>query len=178
MATTRAAVLLRGVNVGRAKRIAMSDFSALLTDLGATEVRTILNSGNAVVTSTRQPDDLAAAVAGSIEDRLGFTCDVVVRTRAAIEAVVSLDPLGTIATDPSRYLVSFLGSSPAASAVDALTGLDLAPDAWVLEGRELYVWVPEGVIASPVGKHLGRGILGVTWTARNWTTVTRLRDLL
>jgi uncharacterized protein (DUF1697 family) len=178
VAATRVAVLLRGVNVGRAKRIAMSDFAALLTDLGLTDVRTLLNSGNAVGTWSGTVGSLAAGVGAAIESRLGFTCDVVVRTKAQIEAVVATDPLGTVATNPSWYLVTFLGSAPAASDVARLAALDLSPDQWVLEGNELYVWMPTAVNESPVGKQLAKGVLGVTWTGRNWSTVTKLRDLL
>ena len=178
MAATRVAVLLRGVNVGRAKRIAMTDLAELLAEIGMSDVRTLLNSGNAVGTWTGQVEPLAERVGAAIEERLGFTCDVVVRTKAQIEAVVAADPLGTVATNPSWYLVTFLGSSPDATAVARLAAMDLAPDRWVLDGDELYVWMPDAVNASPVGKQLAKGVLGVTWTGRNWTTVTKLRDLL
>lgn len=178
MATTRVAVLLRGVNVGRAKRIAMCDFSALLTDLGMTDVTTLLNSGNAVGSWSGPIPPLGRKVGAAIEARLGFSCDVIVRTRAQMDAVIATDPLGAVATNPSWYLVTFLGSAPTADAVARLAVMDLAPDQWVLEGQELYIWMPRAVNASPVGKQLAKGVLGVPWTGRNWTTVTKLRDLL
>ena len=96
----RVAVLLRGVNVGRAKRIAMSDFAALLRDLGVTDVRTLLNSGNAVGTTSLTAARLAAAVEEALEERVGFTCDVVARTKEEIAAALAHDPLGEVATDP------------------------------------------------------------------------------
>ncbi len=172
--STRVVVLLRGVNVGRAKRIAMSDFAAILTGLGLRDVRTLLNSGNAVGTTTLAPAALPATVTEAIEARLGFRCDVVVRTRAEIEAVVAHDPLAGVATDPSRYLVMFLGAPPAETAIDALRAVDVAPEQWVIEGRELYAWMPMGVNESLVSKHLARGVLGVTWTGRNVATVSRV----
>ena len=175
MATpARVVVLLRGVNVGRAKRIAMSDFASILTGLGLRDVRTLLNSGNAVGTTGRAPESLSAAVTASIEERLGFRCDVVVRTRAEIEAVVAHDPLAAVATDPSRYLVVFLGAQPAPTAIDALRAVDVEPEQWVIEGRELYAWLPTGVAESLVAKHLAKGVLGVTWTGRNVATVSRV----
>ncbi len=174
----RVAVLLRGVNVGRAKRIAMSDFAALLGDLGVTDVRTLLNSGNAVGTSDLAPTRLAPAVGSAIEERLGFTCDVVVRTREEVAAVVAHDPLAKVATDPSRYLVVFLSASPTEAAVATLSALDLAPEEWVLEGRELYLWMPAGVAESAMSKHLAKGVLGVTWTGRNVATVRKILDAM
>jgi uncharacterized protein (DUF1697 family) len=175
---TRVAVLLRGVNVGRAKRIAMTDLAALLTDLGMTDVRTLLNSGNAVGTWPGTTNGLAAKVGAAIQSHVGFTCDVVVRTRAQLDAVVAADPLGAVVTNPSWYLVMFLGSTPPAAEVERLASMDLSPDQWVLDGDELYVWMPAGVNESPVGKQLAKGVLGVTWTGRNWSTVTKLRELL
>jgi uncharacterized protein (DUF1697 family) len=176
--SSRVVVLLRGVNVGRAKRIAMADFTALLTGLGLTEVRTLLNSGNAVGAATLAPDPLARAVEAAIEQRLGFTCDVVVRTRAEVAAAVARDPLAAVATDPSRYLVVFLGAAPADAAVAKLRALDLAPEEWVLEDRELYLWMPAGVADSVVSKHLAKGVLGVTWTGRNVATVQKILDAM
>lgn len=174
MVDTRVAVLLRGVNVGRAKRIAMADLAALLTDLGVDRVRTLLNSGNAVGTTGLGPDTLAGAVAASIQERLGFSCDVVVRTQAELEAVARLDPLAGVATDPSRYLVTFLSATPDPEAVRRLHGLDVGAERWELAGRELYAWLPEGVTDSALVAHLARGGLGVTWTSRNRTTVSRV----
>ena len=170
----RVVVLLRGVNVGRAKRIAMSDFAAILTDLGATDVRTLLNSGNAVCTTGLSAARRGPAVGSAIEERLGFRCDVVVRTRAQVESVVALDPLGEVARDPSRYLVVFLASTPSHDALARLRAVDAAPEQWVHDGDELYLWMPAGVAESVVSQHLAKGVLGVTWTGRNVATVRKI----
>ena len=59
--------LLRGINVGKAKRIAMADLRALLEDLGHTDVVTLLNSGNVVFRSGRKiPAKIAAEIAAAI----------------------------------------------------------------------------------------------------------------
>jgi uncharacterized protein (DUF1697 family) len=178
VASSRVAVLLRGVNVGRAKRIAMSDFADLLTEVGVRDVRTLLNSGNAVGTWGSTTAALEQAVAGAMPERVGFSCDVVVRTREQVAAALDADPWGERATNPSWYLVVFLGSTPTAEAVARLAALDVAPDEWELVGHELHVWMPDAVNASPVGKHLAKGVLGVTWTGRNVTTVRKLLDLM
>ena len=174
----RVVVLLRGVNVGRAKRIAMAELAAILSGLGATDVRTLLNSGNAVCTTSLAPAKLAPALEAAIERRLGFGCDVVVRTREQVAAVVAHDPLADVATDPSRYLVVFLGATPSAEALARLREVDAAPEQWVHEGDELYLWMPAGVADSVVSKHLARGVLGVTWTGRNVATVRKILDAM
>lgn len=176
--TRRHAVFLRGINVGRAKRIAMADLAELVRAAGATEVRTLLNSGNVVCTWGSTPVRLAAAVHDGISDRLGLDVAVVARTAPEIDTVLARDPLHDVATDPSRYLVAFLDAAPGAASVAALRGLDLGDDRWVLEGRELYAWMPAGVAEGALSQQLAKGVLGVTWTARNWATVTKVRDLL
>jgi uncharacterized protein (DUF1697 family) len=178
MTVSRIALLLRGINVGRAKRIAMTDLAAMVGHLGGTEVRTLLNSGNVVCSSRTTPAALAAELTGVIEQRLGFHVDVVARTRAEIASVIAHDPLADIASDPSRHLVVFLDRAPGAADRDRLDALDLGGDRWVLEGRELYTWLPAGVAESPLVTQLAKGVLGVTWTGRNWTTVTKLHALL
>ena len=50
----------------------------------------------------------------------------------------------------------------------------MSSERFVAIGRELYAWHPEGVARSKLWAALaGRG-LGVTATARNWSTVTTL----
>jgi len=177
-AATRVVVLLRGVNVGRAKRIAMSDFTSILGGLGATDVRTLLNSGNAVCTTTMAPARLGAAVGEAIGERLGFGCDVVVRTQHQVAAVVAHDPLAAVATDPSRYLVVFLAAAPPPASVARLRAIDVRPEEWAVQGDELYLWMPAGVAASVVSQHLAKGLLEVTWTGRNMATVRKILDAM
>jgi uncharacterized protein (DUF1697 family) len=172
------AVLLRGVNVGRAKRISSAQLAAIVEATGASDVRTLLNSGNAVCTSARTPVSLAAAVSAGVEETLGFSAATLVRTRAELDAVLALDPLKREASDPSRYLVMFLESAPSAQQVATLETVDVGDERWLVEGRELYAWLPEGTAESILFKQLAKNALGVVGTARNWSTVTKLRDLL
>ena len=48
----RYVALVRGINVGRAKRVAMADLRSVVAGLGYTDVRTLLNSGSGSVTTT------------------------------------------------------------------------------------------------------------------------------
>jgi uncharacterized protein (DUF1697 family) len=166
------------VNVGKGNRIAMSDFTAVLATTGATDVRTLLNSGNAVCTSRRSAASLESAVAQALMKQLGLDVPVVTRTSEEIDAVVALDPLADVADEPSRYLVVFLDREPGAEAIDALRAVDAGEEVWHVHGRELYLWLPSGVADSAVNKQLMRGALGVTWTARNWSTVLKLQAAL
>ncbi|MGD9955779.1 MAG: DUF1697 domain-containing protein [Candidatus Nanopelagicales bacterium] len=174
----RTAVFLRGINVGTGNRIAMKDLARIVESVGATEVRTLLNSGNVVCTSPVAPATLAASVAAALREQAGLGVDVVARSAAEIDAVLALDPLGAIADNPSRYLVTFLEKEPGADAVAALEAADTGRDVWELHGRELYFWLPDGVADSAVQKLLMKKVLGVTWTGRNWATVQKVQAAL
>jgi uncharacterized protein (DUF1697 family) len=179
MPAQRFVALLRGVNVGRGKRIAMTDLRELLIGRGYGEVKTYLQSGNAVFNS--EPDADAAELATTIEQalarQLGLDTTVIVRNAAELTAVVAANPLREIASDPARYLVGFLAADPEPDGLRALEALDVAPDVVRALGRELYLWCPAGVLASPFSKIAWQKQLGVAVTTRNWNTVTQLAAL-
>lgn len=173
----RQIVLLRGINIGSRNRIAMPALRDALEEAGFGDVKTYVQSGNVVLTSRAAPATVARKVERVITDRFGLDVDVVVRTRDEIAEVVRRNPLGKVAKDPKRYQVSFLDRKPNAKVVDNLAALAVGSEQLVADGRELYAWHPDGVARSKLWAALaGRG-LGVTATARNWTTVTKLLEL-
>ncbi len=112
--------LLRGINVGRAKRIAMADLRAVVAELGHTNVRTLLNSGNVVFDSARRGiPTIAASIRDAIAEKTGVTCEVVVVSAADLDVIVSENSLGPVVTNPSRYLVAFPSAASALSKASA-----------------------------------------------------------
>lgn len=173
----RQIALLRGINIRQNRRIGMADLRALLTGAGYGDVRTLLQSGNVVLDSDTPPDRLGSELERHIAAGLGVEVDVIVRTRDELADVVARDPLGAVATDPSRYHVSFLSAEPHPDVVRELSAADVAPEQFVFSGREIYVWRPNGMQRSPSAQLLADRRLGVTATVRNWNTVTRLLAL-
>jgi uncharacterized protein (DUF1697 family) len=167
--------LLRGINVGRARQVDMPRLREALTARGHGEVRTHLRSGNVVLDSSLPEADLAADVSAAVEAEFGFDVPVVVRTGAEVAAVVAGDPFATVATDPARYLVTFLPESPVPALVDALPPADSGE--YLVRGRELYLWLPDGIAGTPLATWKWDRLLGVPGTARNWNTVRRLAEL-
>ena len=174
-ASTRYVALLRGINVGKARQVAMPRLAELLTSAGHGDVRTHRRSGNVLLTSALGEQELAAALAGAIEAEFGFAVPVVLRTGADLAAVVEHDPLGGSATDPSRYSVTFLPTAPDPTRVAALP----PPEAgqYAVHGRELYLWLPDGMARSPMATWPWDRLLGVAGTNRNWNTVRKLAEL-
>ena len=175
---TRIAVLLRGVNVGKAKRISSAELRAVVEASGLTDVSTLLNSGNAVGTSSLKPASIAAEVSAEIERQCSFTCDIVVRTEAEVKRALTQDLLRDVATDPSRHLLVFLGTQPTESAVQELEAIDVTPEVFAFDGADLHAWMPEGVAESRLQKALTKGVLRVAWTGRNWSTLQRIADAM
>ncbi len=167
--------LLRGINVGRHKRIAMARLRELLTALGYADVRTLLQSGNAVFTSTRRSADaVAAEIENAIMDELRMDVAVLVRTAAQFIAAVDANPLAAQDRDPSRLLVLFLSGVPKTSAIPAPG--DVAPEEWHVGSREIYLWCPAGILESALVPLFDDSQLGVRVTARNWRTVRRISE--
>jgi uncharacterized protein (DUF1697 family) len=170
-------LLLRGVNVGSHNRLAMPKLREALTNAGYGDVRTYLQSGNVVVSSRHEPADVAREVTQLIADHFGLDIAVVARTGAQLAEVVARNPLGKVATDPKRYQVSFLDTKPSAAVLRRIEEAAAPPERVVAIGREIYAWHPETIARSRLWTLLAGKQLGVTATARNWTTVTRLLAL-
>lgn len=174
-APTRYVALLRGINLGRARQVGMPRLVEVLAARGHENVRTHKRSGNVLLDSPLGEPDLAADLSGAIEAEFGFEVAVVVRTGAELAAVVAGDPFATVATDPARYLVTFMAEPPDPAAVDALPPPEGGD--YLVRGRELYLWLPDGIQGTPLASWKWDRLLGRPGTSRNWNTVVRLVEL-
>ena len=174
----RYAALLRGINVGKAKPVAMADLRALLEGLGYTEVGTLLRSGNAVFTTRATVRTVERAIEKALATEIAADVSCLARTRAEVDAVLAGDPFAGVATNGSRYLALFLSEQPAAKLLAAHDPTELAPDEIVVGDRVIYHWCPDGFLAAPALGPFVEKHLGVRATGRNWNTVTKLAELL
>jgi uncharacterized protein (DUF1697 family) len=172
---SRYVALLRGINVGRARQVDMPRLREMLAARGYGEVRTHLRSGNVVLDSDLAEGRLAAELTSAIAEEFGMDVPVVLRTGKELARIVADDPLGILATDPSRYSVTFLPQAPAKDLVAALPPPE--DGEYRVAGRELYLWLPDGMAHSPMATWKWGRLLGVEGTNRNWNTVTKLAEL-
>lgn len=173
MSASTQVALLRGINVGGHAKVAMADLRSLVADLGFGDVRTHLNSGNVVFTNNScGPDEAASQIGEAMARRLGVEVAVLARAGEDLAGVVAANPLGSVATDPSRYFVAFFSGPPKGVIPDVEV-----PDRLVLLGREGYLWCPNGARDTPLTNAFLEKRLGVVSTSRNWNTVTRLLAL-
>ncbi len=173
----RMVALIRGINVGHAKRVVMADLRALVEGLGYGEVQTLLNSGNVVFSAPRAaPAAAAARIEKAMAERIGVSARVIVLTAAELAAAVAGNPLLPKADNPSRLLAAVYADPNGGALLKPLAKRDWSPEALAVGKRVAYLWCPDGLMASPLAQAVGDA-LGDAVTMRNWTTLTKLLDL-
>lgn len=172
----RHVALLRGINVGRANRVAMADLRTLLESLGYRNVTTLLNSGNAVFEGGHgTPAAQAERIGAALARELGVAVPVLVKRAEDVAAAIAENRLAAVATDASRLLVAFThdaGSLARLAALRALVGED---ERLQIGAHAAYLWCPEGIVKSRAGAAL-LGKPPAEATTRNWATVLKIAD--
>jgi len=178
MAAIRYVALLRGINIGSKKRIAMADLRTLIGSLGHTGVLTYVNSGNAVFTGAPGAnEEIAGEIAAALQSRHGLDVPVVVRSGDELREIVAANPFPEVAATPKLLHVSFLGQVPDPSLVEALAGFERGDDRYVVSGQEVYVHYPHGLARATFMPNGFDRALKVTSTSRNWNTVLKLAGM-
>ena len=165
--------LLRGINVGKANRVSMEELRGLLSGLGYGEVRTLLNSGNAVFQGTGAGEDGAAVIEKALQKKLRVTCRVMIVSAADIAVIVRENPLVEIADNPSRLQVAVPRARGDLARLRPLQKEPWGEERLAVGTAAAYLWCPRGVIESKVVKAVDRA-LGDSVTMRNWATVLKL----
>lgn len=169
--------LLRGINIGGHHLLPMRELAAILAQLGAREVRTYIQSGNAVF---RCPDghaaDLAARLRAAIGERYGFQPHVLILAPDALARAVAGNPFPDAAADPNTLHLGFLAARPDAADLAKLARLKGASERFHLGDGVFYMHLPEGAGRSKLAAGAEQA-LGVPMTGRNWKTVCKLLDL-
>ena len=171
--------LLRGVNVGGHNKIKMEELRELYASLGLRDAQTYVQSGNVVFrTDARDFSRLSKRIADAIEERFAFRSGVILRTAADLRGVIAANPFASRrGLDPSRLLVQFLASEPPADVRERILRIESAPDELRMEGRELYIYYPNGMARPKVAWALIERILQTPCTGRNWNTVRKLLEM-
>jgi uncharacterized protein (DUF1697 family) len=168
--------LLRGVNVGGHKKVAMADLCGLLTQLGLEEARSLLQSGNLVFRSAaRTGAQLELLLGAAAKKRLALDTEFFVRTVEEWRAIIAGNPFHAEAKrDAGHLIVLFLKDDPGAARVEALRAAITGPEVVRANGRQAYVVYPIGIGRSRLTDALIEKKLGTRATGRNWNTVLKL----
>ncbi|MFE0471722.1 DUF1697 domain-containing protein [Streptomyces sp. NPDC058947] len=178
--TTMYAALLRGINVGGSRKVPMADLRALMESLGLDDVRTYLQSGQAVFSSGHGDEaSLAARLADGIERHFGFGVDVIVRDHAYLRAVADACPFPAAELEPRQLHVTYFSEPVTPGRFGQIDQAAFLPEEFRLGDRALYLYAPNGLGRSKLAEQLAkpRVTRGLTATTRNWNTVLKLAEL-
>lgn len=171
--------MLRGVNLGSRNRIKMDALRALYESLDLREPQTYVQSGN-VVFKTRERDlvKLAKRIENGIEGIFGFHSDVILRSPSALREAIAKNPFRTRANiDPSRLLIVFLVNDPGQPAREKVLNIKIDPEELWIDGRELYIYFPNGMARPKLSWASMEKILKTSWTGRNANSAAKLLEI-
>lgn len=171
-------LLLRGINVGGKHKLPMKALAELVTELGGSEVRTLIQSGNVVLRASaavarRLPQTLPPA----IEAAFGFAPPVILRSAAQLQKAIEQNPFLAEGVDPDKLHLTFCATTPDPTLVAAIDRTRFLPDRFALIDDELYLHTPDGLGRSKIGTFNFDRALKTTCTTRNWRTVSKLLAL-
>jgi uncharacterized protein (DUF1697 family) len=169
--------LFRGINVGGNNPLPMKELVAVLEDLGSRNVRTYIQSGNAVfVSQEKDASGLSDKIRVEIKRRRGFEPHVLLLELEDLEKVVKKNPFPEAETDPQALHAGFLASVPENPDLKTLESLKQGNERFQLIDKVFYLYAPEGVGRSKLAAKAER-LLGVPMTDRNWRTVCKIREM-
>ena len=174
----RYVALFRGINVGKAKRIAMADLRKLLEKLGYTEVKTLLNSGNAVFAGGAAANSKhAQRIRAAVAKQLGIDAVVVVKSAQDVAGIVVGNELAKLATDAARLLVAVTDDADTLARLKAVAARPWGNEKVHVGKHAAYLWCADGILESAALTAVMKGLAGAG-TTRNWATLGKIHDLL
>jgi uncharacterized protein (DUF1697 family) len=176
--TTRYALLLRGINVGTKNSLPMAELRAMLETIGCKDVRTYVQSGNAVFGTKLGEDPLTQAIEEALDAYMGRPIATTLRTERELQAIVDGRPFGSVVTNPTYLCVTFLSQPPTKAEVASLHAADWGDELFEIAGRQIYTWYPQGQAKSTLAVAIQKLKLRGAVTTRNWNTVLKLLEMV
>ncbi len=171
--------MLRGINVGGHNKIKMDALRALYESLKLQDAQTHVQSGNVIFRSDeRDIARLTKRIEEGIERKFGFRPSVILRTVAEMKDVIARNPFAKRrGIEPGKLLVSFLASDPGEEGREKVRQMKCDPEEMRIEGREIYIYFPNGAGRSKL-QWAGLGkMLKTAGTGRNWNSVTKMLEM-
>jgi uncharacterized protein (DUF1697 family) len=168
--------LLRGVG-GGIRPLPMRELARELEGIGLKNVRTYINSGNVIFSSTRAASRLAGEIERCIEKKFGFHSNTFVLSVDELRRAAAGNPFPQADAAPKTLHLFFLAQAPKAPQLDAMNELKTKSEQFALKSKVFYFYTPDGFGVSKLAVKAER-LLGVDTTARNWRTVGKLLELV
>jgi uncharacterized protein (DUF1697 family) len=168
--------LFRGINLVGRNALPMAALRKLIEENGCSDVRTYIQSGNALFRTVAEPAHLEERFAVAVSKAHGFRPRVLILTRSQIARAAAANPFPQASENPQSVHLFFLGAKPRTPDLEAIERVKAKSERWALKGKVFYLHTPDGFGQSKLAERVER-LLGVEATARNWNTVTKLLEL-
>jgi uncharacterized protein (DUF1697 family) len=172
--------ILRGINVSGQKKILMADLKVLYENLKFKDVRTYIQSGNVIFKSNEPLSDIEfeKKIEDQIFKKYDFHVPVIIRSEDEIRKIIAANPfLKEKNIDPKKLHVTFLSNIPDKENVESIEKMDFSPDKFMISGKEVYLYAPNGYGETKISNTFFEKKLKVKATTRNWNTVNKLSEL-
>jgi uncharacterized protein (DUF1697 family) len=171
--------MLRGINLGAHNRVKMDDLKKLCTSLKLCDPQTYVQSGNVIFkTDERDLDKLRAKLEGAIHKKFGFQTDAILRSAKDLREVIAGNPFAKRKDiHPGKLLVTFFTGDPGEPARKQARSIKCDPEELFIEGREAYIYFPNGAGRSKLNWALIPRTLKMQGTARNWNSVSKILEM-
>ena len=169
--------LLRGINVGGRHTLPMKDLVEIFETAGGENVRTYIQSGNVVFGAN--VDNLTTfgdTIGAVIEANHGFRPAIQLLTAATLRAAIDANPYPEAVDEPKFLHLAFLSEAPQPERIESATKALADTERFTVIDKCLYMHTPDGLARSKFAANVDK-LLGVSATARNWNTVTRLAEM-
>jgi uncharacterized protein (DUF1697 family) len=172
--------LLRGINVGGKNPLPMKELAAEFVAAGCEDARTFIQSGNVIFSAPpgKDEDQLAHLLGARLAERFSYTAPLALRATEELRAAIANNPYLAMGAPEETLHVMFLTATPDAARVEKLDPNRSPGDTFVVLGREIYLRLPNGMARTKLTNAYFDTKLGVTSTARNWRTTTKLLELM
>lgn len=171
--------LIRGINIGRSKRIKMADLVKTLESLGFKNIKTYLQSGNVIFEhDSSDIAEIVGSIGRKISEIFSFSVDVIIRTKDELENIVNGNPfIKESDIELDKLHVTFLSDIPDQKAVLNLDINKAENEKFEIIGREVYLYCPNGYARTKLKNDAFEKKLNTTATTRNWKTTNKLMEL-
>ena len=169
--------LFRGINVGGTNVLPMKDLVALLENIGSQNVKTYIQSGNAVFQNQEEnPSLLSNKIRVTLKKRHGLEPRVLLLTPEEIDRAIESNPFPEAESEPKTLHIHFLATMPKNPDLGALESIKSDRERFALKDRVFYLHAPDGIGRSKVAANTEK-LLGVAITGRNWRTVCKIMTM-
>ncbi|SHG22125.1 Uncharacterized conserved protein, DUF1697 family [Salegentibacter echinorum] len=166
--------ILRGINVGGKRKILMADLKQMFQDLGFTDIKTYIQSGNVIFKANAENKELENKIESAIKDKFGFDVPVIVRTSKELIESIGRNPFYKPNADIKNLHLTFLKKEPGKENKQFTETYNYEPDKFIIDEKDVFVFCEGKYHQSKLTNNFFEKKLKVGATTRNWKTILKL----